>query len=430
MKLNMLLLCNKPPTGQDANTIADHIEAFENYSQHRIWLHSQTGLISETLDLNRFDAIIIHYSLCLFNDYYIAQSSKNRLRDYPGLKIIFIQDEYRQINSIIDELNYIKANILFTCFPPHEMHRIYTPEKLPNLVLHSNLTGYIPSRLLEKTSFIPIAQRPIHVGYRARKIPYWLGELAFEKSNIVDKWLEHAHNDDIKIDLSHHEKDRIYGEGWINFMLSCKTMLGVESGASVMDFTGEIEHNIQQYLKIHPDASFYEVQTKFLKEHEGKYYLNQISPRCFEAIALKTVLVLYEGNYSGILIPDRHYISLKKDFSNIEDVLSKILNDDYLQKMADCAYNEVALDPNYLYSSFIKYVDNIINKEFIKRKLAPCTTPYTDWSFESDINNFPLFYRIYKMIFSYYQKLSFRQKQALKIGLWPLFKIRKMILQH
>ena len=39
MKLNILLLCNRPEAGQDANTIVDHIDAFENYSGHNVYLN-------------------------------------------------------------------------------------------------------------------------------------------------------------------------------------------------------------------------------------------------------------------------------------------------------------------------------------------------------------------------------------------------------
>lgn len=194
MKLNILFLCNKPKSATDANTIIDHISAFEDYSQHHVFTYSNVGDISPRIQLEQFDAIMIHYSISLVNDYYISPQSKALLRDFTGLKIMFIQDEYRQINKIVSEIDYLKIDVLFTCFPPEEMSKIYCPSKLPFLSLYSNLTGYIPERLLDfPPARIPLtAQREIDVGYRSRKVPYWLGQLGYEKWHIVEQWQQLA----------------------------------------------------------------------------------------------------------------------------------------------------------------------------------------------------------------------------------------------
>ncbi|MCP0914362.1 MULTISPECIES: hypothetical protein [Legionella] len=424
--LNILLLCNKPPVGQDANTIVDHIEAIEHYSAHRIWLCSNLGELSPKLDLNRFDAVIIHYSICLLNDYYLSLSAKKRLRDYQGLKIVFVQDEYRQINKMVAELAFLKIDVLFTCFPEEEMGRIYSPEQLPNVAKYNNLTGYIPERLTTLAEQIPIKERPIHVGYRGRKLPFWYGELAYEKWNIVEKWLTHANRADLTADVSFNERERIYGKDWIKFLSACKTTLGVESGASVMDFTGELEKNIDFHQLTHPNEPFHVVQEKFLRRHEGQYKLNQISPRCFEAIALKTVLVLYEGEYSNILVPGRHYISLKKDFSNIEAVLACIRNDDYLQTMADTAFQEIALNPAYSYRTFINKVDEIIRQEF-KLRHKKIVEAYEEGQYQAAMRYISLKSRFYKTGLRIYQKMPEGIRLLIKGVLRPKAAIRYVV---
>lgn len=376
MKLNILLLCDKPNVGNDANTIVDHIEAIQNYSTHKIWLCSNRGNIPNQLDLQKFDIIIVHYSLCILNNCYIAKNSKDRIRNFKGLKVAFVQDEYRQINKMNEELKYLGIDVMFTCFPESEMHKIYSNTASSGMSLHTNLTGYIPERLIKEREHVPISARTLDVGYRGRKLSYWYGELTYEKWNIVDKWFEHVGKEQLLVDLSYDEKDRIYGSDWVNFLQSCKTTLGVESGASVMDFTGELEKTVELHQLQYPQATFYDVQKKYLMEDEGKYKLNQISPRCFEAIALKTVLVLYEGEYSGILVPDRHYIMLKKDFSNIQDVLLRIKDNVYLQNMADYAFEEIALNSIYSYKSFIATVDEILTREFSERKKVPVKASY------------------------------------------------------
>lgn len=407
MNLNILLLCNKPDVGKGASTIADHIEAFEHYSRHRIWLCSNVGHIPERLDLDKFDVIIIHYSLCLLKPYYISEKSKNRLRDYKGLKVVFVQDEYQKIDLMNATLQHLDIDVLFSCFPESEIPGIYTQEKLPRVSKYSNLTGYIPTRLSLEKDQVPIKQRSIDVGYRGRKLSAWYGELAWEKWSIVDKWFEHVEKNTLRVDLSYLESKRIYGDRWGDFLKSCKTTLGVESGASVMDFTGDLEKTVELYELTHPNDSFFDIQKKYLLPHEGRHKLNQISPRCFEAIALKTVLVLYEGEYSGILVPNRHYIMLKKDFSNIQDVIRRIQDDAYLQTMADTAFEEIAMNPAYAYSSFIERVDGLLSQEFVLRNKTPVTTPYTSEVYEQIRQRHRLKTTPYRLARNVYQSMPF-----------------------
>ncbi|WP_133126954.1 hypothetical protein [Legionella nagasakiensis] len=424
MTLNILFLCNKPKFGNDANTIIDHINAFETYSKHKIWIYSNLGEMSKKLDLERFDAIIIHYSICLLHDYYLSKKSKERLREYKGLKIVFVQDEYRQINKMIAELAFLQIDILFTCFPTSEYDRIYSEDKLPGVKKCNNLTGYIPERLMKLTEQPLIVKRSIHVGYRGRKIPFWLGELSYEKYSIAERWIEKTSKSDLKTDISCEEKDRIYGEKWIEFLSSCKATLGVESGASVMDFTGNLEKVIDLHQLTHPNDSFFTVQKKYLLDHEGLYKLNQISPRCFEAIALKTVLVLYEGEYSGILIPWRHYIPLKKDFSNIDDIIIKLHDDLYLQSIADKAFEEIAQNPKYSYRSFIKSVDQTIEDEFLMRCKQKVNIPYKIDVYTHDIKYIPFKSKLYQKGLTCYQKFPLTIRLVIKGVLRPKFAIR------
>lgn len=414
MKLNILLLCNKPSVGRDANTIVDHIESFEKYSQHQIYVYSNLGHLSKKLDLNKFDVVIIHYSLSVLSAQYLTPSAKKKLRDYTGMKAIFIQDEYRQINHVVRELNELKIDVLWTCFPESEFEHIYPKHQLPALSKYNNLTGYVPKRLTEYTSQPAMSERLLHVGYRGRRLPYWYGALGFEKSNIVEKWHQHVSDKRLKVDISFQQTDRIYGEQWIDFLSSCKTTLGVESGVSVMDFTGELERKVDEHELKYPEDSFEHVQKLYFLEQEGRHKLNQISPRCFEAIALKTVLVLYEGEYSGILIPGRHYIALKKDFSNISDVLLLIKDDTFLQNMADITYEEIALNPKYTYQTFIKTVDHILHHEFVQRNKKNVVQPYDVSVFNQVLGRSSFKNKLMKRAMATYQSLPFSVRLRIK----------------
>lgn len=97
--------------------------------------------------------------------------------------------------------------------------------------------------------------------------------------------------------------------------------------------------------------------------------MNQISPRVFEAIVHKTALVLFEGTYSGIVKPDVHYIPLKKDFSNVDEVITKLQDDVYLEALTERAYTDIITSGRYSYRQFIKKFD-----QFLAQRLSKSNT--------------------------------------------------------
>jgi spore maturation protein CgeB len=95
--------------------------------------------------------------------------------------------------------------------------------------------------------------------------------------------------------------------------------------------------------------------------------MNQISPRIFEAIGCGCCLILYSGQYSGILKPGVHFIELKKDFSNIEEVVHKVKDRDYVRFMAERAYKDVVSSGRYSYEIFVRGVEREIEALISKR---------------------------------------------------------------
>jgi hypothetical protein len=383
----LLLAC---VDGRSAQTITDHIDALARYSRHRVLAYNHFPAISShqrdlpaKLDLARFDVVVIHYSMYLLDERidYLDRNAKDRIRAFAGAKIVFRQDEYNHVDGLITVLRQIGADALFTNFPAEEARKVYRDDALPGLRLESNLTGYVPDSLLEH-AVLPLAERAIDVGYRSRALPFWLGSLGTEKARIATEFGRHARRYGLSTDISVKEDDRIYGAQWPRFIAGCRAVLGTESGASVIDFSGEIRRRCEQYVRKHPDSSFEEVQALFFRDLEWRYHLEQISPRCFEAACLRTAMVLFEGNYSGILKPWRHYIPLRKDFANVAEVVAALRDLPSLQQMVDRTYAEIALDPQYSFRSFVERFDRVLEEE-VARKVTPrVTEPYSADGFE------------------------------------------------
>ena len=386
--LNVLLLCNLSSRDSKADTHTSHITAFERHSRHTIFRLSSAGPLPSRLDLDRFDAVVIHYSIWITSEGHLAPSAAARIAQFAGLKVQFRQDEFFTVDAMTAAMRRLGIDVLYTCVPQPEIDKVYPPRALPGARRITTLTGFVPDEMLART-VAPIAGRPVDVSYRASKPPFALGELALEKWRIVPRFVEATARHRLVTDLAYGEEHRLYGEEWIALLASSKCTLGAESGASVFDFTGGIQQAVERYLAEHPQAGFEEVRERIFAAEEGRIRVNQISPRCFEAAALRTAMILYEGEYSGILEPWRHYVPLKKDFSNIEEVVAAIRNPPMLQAMVDRAYREIALNPAYSHRRFIAGFDDAIEQEFVARGKARARRPYTRAAWHLDLCTSP-----------------------------------------
>jgi len=349
-KLNILLYCNRPSESENAGTVIDHIDSFAKYSRNNVILWSSRKELPCDDTLAKFDCIVIHYTLSLLYQKYVPDESLEKIRKFGGLKILFIQDEYRRVNFICEKIKYAGIDLIFTCAPPDVVHQIYASLE-GKVGFTTTLTGYVPEQLYGvKTK--AMSKRSVDVGYRARKCPFFLGRKSHEKYLIGKLFFEKTKGHGLHYDVSSNEKDRIYGNKWIDFLSNCKTTLGTESGASIIDFTGEIEYELNRWQAFHPFGSFEDVPAHLLEE-DGEIELQVISPRCFEAASLGTVMIMYPGDYSGILKAGEHYISLEKDFSNIEEVAKAIKNTELLEEIAKNARRELIDSGKYSFESFI-----------------------------------------------------------------------------
>jgi hypothetical protein len=380
--MEILFLANRPTANTQAATVTEYLDALVKHSKHRVLEVSMLNHFPERIDLDRFDVVVTHYSLSLgpLLYHYLGADLVERLKRFNGLKVAFLQDEYREIQKYWKHINELSLDILFSCVPDHEVPKVYPLQKVPDLRVVNVLTGYVSQALTERR-VRSIVERPIDVGYRTRKMPYWLGQLGHEKWWIAQEFQCQASGRGLNLDLSVKEGERLYGDAWTEFVASCRAVIGVESGASIIDFDGKLEHTVEAYVAQNPGATFEEVFERFLKPYEGSLQLHQISPRCFEAAALRTPMVLFEGGYSGVLVPERHYIVLKKNFSNFTGVLAKLKDHAYLQELADRTYQEVALDPRWSYEKFIADVDQVISEEFERRDKRRARLPYQDNEF-------------------------------------------------
>jgi len=353
--------------------VLDHIGAFRQFSRHQVRIFNPKSVHrSLALDLDEFDVVVIHYSVVLSAEQFVSAELRDKLRRFRGLKIQFIQDDYRWVDRATEAARDAGIQVLFTVVPEPAASQMYDA-RLPGVRRVQTLTGYVPDNLVGRP-IRSLQDRAIDVGYRTRDLPFWLGRLAREKAWIGQKFLELAPAYGLRCDIAWQEHDRIYGEQWIKFTASARATLGSESGASIADFDGSVEQAVRSYLRAHPGAPFEEVHSAVLQPFEGNVVVHVISPRVFEAAALGTALIMFPGEYSGVIKPGDHYIPLQKDFSNMKEVVEQLRDDSLVAAMTARAHDDLIGSERWSYRHFIEEFDQVIDEE-AKAKRGPAAAP-------------------------------------------------------
>ena len=352
--MNVLILYNSTQTF--TNTVYEHLASFGNHSSHRFFYAHSDQFAQLEVNLDRFDAVGIHFTIRLPFDQ-VSDAVTQALSAYRGLKFLFIQDEYDHPKRVWHWIHRLDIRLVFTVVPGPGIETVYPKVEFPNTRFVTNLTGYVPEKLPPTGELPKPSQRSLMVGYRGRPLPIRYGQLGVEKIEIGRIVKSYCDLHGIRNDIAWSEESRIYGSAWYDFVISCRSMLGSESGSNVFDWDGSLASEISKYKEARPAASELDIYRDLIQPREITGLMNQLSPRVFEAIASRTVLVLFEGEYSGVIRPWEHFIPLRKDGSNLPEVVKKLADGQFVDWLADNAYNHVIASGLYSYRSFVRFVD-------------------------------------------------------------------------
>jgi len=134
---------------------------------------------------------------------------------------------------------------------------------------------------------------------------------------------------------------------WAKFLNRCKGIIGAESGTYYLERTDHTRKAVEAYLEQHPHASFHDVFEQFFRDYPNPVSGKAISSRHFEPIGTQTCQVLLEGRYNDILVADEHYLALKKDFSNVEEVVDRFKDEPYRTAMVRRTHEYVLAKHTY-----------------------------------------------------------------------------------
>ena len=144
----------------------------------------------------------------------------------------------------------------------------------------------------------------------------------------------------------------------------------MEAGVSIFDLEDGVRVECRRLISENPIISFGEISKKVLQPWEGNIPYRTISPRHFEAAAFRICQILFEGHYSGVMQPMVHYIPLKKDFSNFEEVIRMFKDQKLRSELTENAYRDLIASGKH---SYRRCIQDIFDKWLLDCGLKPET---------------------------------------------------------
>jgi hypothetical protein len=357
-----ILLIYHCPIVKTPYLIQEHIDAFKGCSQFEVRTINTVFGFPDGLEDFEFQVIILSYTLFAWKPFFIDKGFRDYIEHSSAFKVAFFQDEYRFWPERSEFINSCKIDLVYTNLEPPYFAETYGKLTSAKQIKYY-LSGYVSSRLIEDglSLFKPDSDRPVDIGYRGRQSYHYMGKGAKEKTIIGDQFKERAANLGLVLDIESDEDRRIYGYDWLAFLANCRAVLGVEAGVTIFDLNNEMMPRYESIIAKNPDISFDEISKLLLHEYEGKSIYNRmISPRIFEAASVCACQILFEGRYSGVLVPNVHYIPLKKDFSNFDDVIRQFRDPGVRQMLSANAYRDLIKSGVYSYENFINEFDHAL----------------------------------------------------------------------
>ncbi len=364
--MRILILWRRGTTDM-RNTIVDHALSFQKYDTNNeyFYFNVYNGRFIEDyswIDKTMFDMVIFHYSATALRGAEghwgnFLQLMVSIWKDYPCKKIIIQQDDYTLTGRIWDLALGVNADKIYTIMRECDYSVLYPKSKIGNIKIKTVLTGYVEEDYLDSLFLQNHRNRKRDVVYRACKLPYEYGKHGLLKAELASCFQDKLKNSDLVCDLASTNDDNgaILGNSWFDFLASSRTVIGCLGGSGYADITGEYGNKVREYTKLHPDATYEETKAVCFPDAEENL-TGMISPRIFDAAITKTCQILVGEDYQGILIPNVDYIVLNRDFSNIDQVVTKMKDVDYCEEIANTCYEHVIKSQKYTYKKFIEWI--------------------------------------------------------------------------
>jgi hypothetical protein len=347
------------------STVEDHLYAMRRYSRARcFYANLAVGSVPRWMRRLRYDAIVFHTSLLSSLRWAPELDTALRdrvleLADVPGVRAAMPQDEFLRSDALCGFIRDAEVDVVFSVSPESEWPKIYAGVDPARVRFEPTLTGYLDERTVRRIDEIvdETPERAYDVFYRAGAERPYLGRHGMLKTDIAEKGAVAARARGMTTDISISPADTLVGDAWFRRLAAARWTLGVEGGASILDRDGAVREATMRFVAEHPNAGYDDVEAACFPGRDGELSLFALSPRHLEACATRTGQILVHGAYSGVLEPGRHYLELRADLSNLDEVLGQATDESTRLALTEAAYRDVVASGRYTYRGFAAQVD-------------------------------------------------------------------------
>ena len=384
-KLKVLLIVNFDHSYDKLSYYDDWVKSLVEHKKLKIKLVNFSELYSET---NEYDFIFLHHSTNADSLLPLLEIEKFLIKRREEI-LIFIGNEFNNIFSPIGDRRKIlkRINVSYVCsqLMKDAAQFLWSDVCKKKVILTPPALNI--NNFFEQKNY---KDREFDIGFKGIKYYSYIGDT--ERNTMIKKF---SKINGLNLNISFSRFD---AKNWSIFLNSCKSVISSEAGSYFVDIDDKnirvilskikaktskiiiprsnldklfynlpifVKNFIKFFLKKSPishsnlvfeDAEF----DKFYKSYfeslkKPKIYFKCISSRNFDAIGTKTAQILLEGKYNNLLKPNIHYFSLKKDYSNFDEIVELVKNEKEVKKIAENAYDHVI--SNHLYENRI---DNIL----------------------------------------------------------------------
>ena len=313
------------------------------------------------------DMVIVTYELIALRNLPIWNILRQRMIPFlrnAKTRVLMPQDDY-SCSDVLDE--FVASENFDFVFSPitRDLEKLYPKSLERGVEFHEAFTGYFEQsdwvRLQQFSK--PFSERAIDVGQRVRYLPPQFGESAGKKGLLAVRFSEIAIVAGFVCDVSTKSEDVLLGDEWWIFLGNTKFTVSRRGGASMADPTGRLADKVRRYQLRHPEVNIEELSQRlsFKGGREGDF--SAISPRLFEAAAMGVCQILEPDQYVDGLKPWVHYLPLFEDFSNIEEVLDVMRDDDRCSEIVKASQEILLHNNNFTYSAFVERLCKVAKLE-------------------------------------------------------------------
>lgn len=257
------------------------------------------------------------------------------LGERRGRLLLFLGNEYTLMPAKIRLAQQTQADMIASQLPEPAAAWLYA-ECPASRILHAPAA-------LNPARYHPLSvRRDVDLGFRGDLYPFFIGD--DERTRILEFFRLHASDFGLSTDISY---SRINGPHWHRFLAACRGIVGAEAGTYYLERDDHTARAVAAYLERSPGASFADIRSRFFDRYTGAVSGKAISSRHFEAVGTKTCQLLLEGHYNGVLQPDIHYLSVKRDYSNVAEIVARFKDPAEWARVTETAFEHVMAHHTY-----------------------------------------------------------------------------------